>query len=65
MSQLAFYYFQGELGESMQMPNAFQLPKSAQTTFDTFVKYFPIRSIEGFYFRFREEDSVCGFVWRV
>jgi hypothetical protein len=65
MSQLALYYLQGESGESPEQPNAFKLPSGPKTTLDTFMKYFPAPNAERLHFRFKEQDSAHGFVWRV
>lgn len=65
MSQVALYFFQGETGESPEQPNAFKLPSSQKTTFNTFMKYFPAPTKERLHFRFKEQDSTHGYVWRV
>lgn len=63
MSTVAMYFFQGELGESMEYPNAFVIPKTAQPTLELFLSYFPIRDLEDMHFRFRRQDAEYGYVW--
>ena len=65
--QLVLYFVQGESGESEDAPNAFKIPlaSSSKTTFESFMKYFPLKSSEKWHFRFREDDAANGYVWRV
>jgi hypothetical protein len=56
------YFFQGQLGESEEDPNAFLIPGSVPITFGSFLKHFPIKTTD-LHFRFRAEDSDFGFVW--
>ena len=65
MSQLVLYYFQGEVGEAHDLPNAFKIPPAEKTTFETFMKLFPVRGSNDFHFRFKEEDALNKYVWRV
>lgn len=64
---LCLYYFNGEVGESHETPNAFVIPgqSSSSVTLATFVKHFPMKSvIQSSHFRFKEESSSDGYVWR-
>lgn len=61
-SNFAFYYFQSELGESLDAPNAFPIP-SVSLTFGQFLEYFPVRRSGSMNFRFQMEDKTYGYVW--
>lgn len=58
-----FYYFQGEIGESLNTPNAFQLPSSISSTsltLNNLLKSFPnsIQNVSNnYHFRYRIEDT--------
>ena len=62
------YFFQGEVGESLDTPNAFYVPGSSQSVpFGLFLQYFPSSAnIHGgkLHFRFRVDDARLGYVWR-
>jgi len=69
--QLVHYFFQGEVGESENFPNAFAFPTGVgggnqAVTLSVFLKHFPAsaNSYGGqLHFRFRAEDAKCGYVW--
>lgn len=61
-TSLAFYYFQSELGESLDTPNAFPIP-SMSITFSQFLEYFPVRRNSSMIFRFQTEDKTHGHIW--
>lgn len=61
---LVLYYFQGENGESLDRPNAFNIEKAGAVTFGDFLAGFPLKSfINSSKFRFRAEDETFGYVW--
>lgn len=63
VSSHALYFFQGQLGESEEVPNAFLIPGSpSDITFGSFIHHFPIKTND-LHFRFRTNDSEFGFVW--
>jgi len=57
------YYFQGDLGESLEYPNAFVIPNNSKPTFGAFLANFPAHEKGTLHFRFRMEDPNCGYVW--
>ncbi len=60
-SVLALYYFQGETGENLDMPNAFMFSTSNKLniTFGDFVKQFPGNPTKcSLHFRFKSEDPI-------
>jgi len=66
--QLVHYFFQGEVGESETIPNAFAFPDggSQSVTLAVFLKHFPASANTyggQLHFRFRAEDVKCGYVW--
>jgi hypothetical protein len=67
MSTLVLYYFQGEPGDSMDMPNAFLLPlkhhPASAITYEVFCKYFPLHNDGSYHFRFQAEDPNHEYVW--
>lgn len=67
MSTLVLYYFQGDPGDSMDMPNAFILPlkhhPASAITYEVFCKYFPLHNDGSYHFRFQAEDPNHEYVW--
>jgi len=67
MSTLVLYYFQGDPGDSMDMPNAFLLPlkhhPASAITYEMFCKYFPLHNDGSYHFRFQAEDPNHEYVW--
>jgi hypothetical protein len=66
MPIVATYFFQAELGESEDSPNAFTLPLAAPITLEQFVRHFPpIRADpeSKLHFRFRARDKNYQYVW--
>ena len=64
-STLVTYYIQGELGESLEIPNGFMIniPNSTQFSFGQFLKEFPLPNSNDFHFRFRMDDKHCDYSW--
>jgi len=63
---LVLYYFQGEPGDSMDMPNAFLFPvkqSASAITFEVFCRHFPLHNDGSYHFRFQAEDPNHEFVW--
>ena len=66
MPILATYFFQGEPGESQELPNAFTVPLTAPITFDQFLRHFPPGRTDPeakLHFRFRVRDKNYQYVW--
>lgn len=69
MSITVLYYFQGEVGESLEFPNAFLIPnnviqnKTKGLTFDIFCKYFPFYNKGNYHYRVQAEDLSCEYIW--
>ena len=67
MSTLVLYYFQGDPGDSIDMPNAFLLPlkhhPASAITYEVFCKYFPLHNDGSYHFRFQAEDPNHEYVW--
>jgi DIX domain len=60
-----FYFFQGELGESVSVPNAFSLQTNdvSSVSLREVLAYFPIPNLHNLIFRVQMPDSECGYVW--
>jgi hypothetical protein len=59
------YYLQDEPGESEEVPNCLQMPKSntGNVLFRDLQKVWPMK--HGYYhFRFRIFDDECGYLWK-
>ena len=67
MDQWVLYYYQGELGESLELPNAFSIHMPSRTssslTFRELLPYFPSTNTNNLIFRFQSSDGGDGFVW--
>jgi hypothetical protein len=68
---VVFYYFQGELGESIETPNAFIIP-SMNPSLLTFKKFQELflslnhinqNKIKNLHYRFKIEEKTCGYMW--
>mmetsp|Transcript_1657 Transcript_1657/g.2288 ORF Transcript_1657/g.2288 Transcript_1657/m.2288 type:complete len:213 (-) Transcript_1657:14-652(-) len=63
-----FYYVQGEEGDSMMCPNAFQVPISVRENgsirYGEFLRTFPLANLASYHFRFRVPDQKFGYVWQ-
>lgn len=59
------YYFQGELGESEDMPNAFSIQTTApaQLSLRETLAYFPVADTHDLVFRVKASDDEHGYVW--
>jgi hypothetical protein len=60
---LVTYFFQGDVGESLDCPNAFVINGNDKVTFEQFMKHFPSFEIASLQFRFRMDDPEFGYVW--
>eukprot|EP00903_Cladosiphon_okamuranus_P022527 g20722.t2 len=60
-----FYYLQGEDGDSVETPNAFNIVGAvSEVRLGQFVQAFPLRRHGGeYHFRFRAADPVMGYCW--
>ena len=64
--QWVLYYYQGELGESFDTPNAFSIPRlngSPSLSLRELLAYFPSPSTNSLIFRFRVPDDEHGYLW--
>ena len=64
--QWILYYYQGELGESFDTPNAFSIPRlngSPPLSLRELLAYFPSPSTNSLVFRFRVPDHEHGYIW--
>ena len=64
--QWVLYFYQGELGESSDTPNAFSIPRlngSPPLSLRELLAYFPSPSTNSLIFRFRVPDDEQGYIW--
>lgn len=63
--KIVLYFFQGDLSESQEAPNAVLVPFQGKSlTFDHFKSAFPRKyNQSNLHFRFKKEDSQFGYVW--
>ena len=64
--QWVLYFYQGELGESHEAPNAFSIPRLAGSpplSLRELLAYFPSPHVHSLIFRFRVPDDEHGYVW--
>ncbi|CAN0481335.1 unnamed protein product, partial [Ectocarpus sp. 12 AP-2014] len=60
-----FYFLQGEDGDSVENPNAFNIMGAvSEVRLGQFLQAFPLRGHGGqYHFRFRAPDKVSGYCW--
>lgn len=64
-SSLILYFIQGELGESIDSPNAFVVQGANGTiTMAQFQQSFPVKNNGNLHYRFQADDKTFGYVWK-
>ncbi|CAM9248085.1 unnamed protein product [Choristocarpus tenellus] len=59
-----FYFVQGEGGESVDHPNAFNVKDAkSEVRYGQFLNSFPLRTNGRYHFRFRAPDRISGYSW--